>query len=487
MIESPLLNKVSAEERDRVLAIVDEAMHQQHISSIEAFFTLFGNRNYKVTFKDDTAQPIVVRIYQTTDRYITEREALLSVSANTCIPVPQIITDSSQVSTIRDDFAIMQYIQGGRLQENLLFLTDDGQKEIGQQLGEYLAQLHNLKRESYGNLVAGARSNRNSEVAYTLEIFELLLLGAQTRNILTEDELVRIQGIFDRNKELLSDTTPSLIHGDMIDANILIDEIGGTMKITGVLDFEHSKAWSPEVDFTKILDLRFFDHPVLVKSLKATYFHNVGIANRDAIERFDARLNLFRLISDLQLAVDLAGGSVGFFAKLLISSRHLPFRQYQRLIALLEQQGKLTTPVDQRQEDIRLLRYSVSIAKRSKCKLLQRRGAVIAKGEIVAIGYNEPTNQSCPCITSTDDLNNHNTCDCIPAEMSALLAALRNEQVVRDATLYCTECPSSASLKWIARSGIGRVVFIDGGDKLEEREYLRKLAIRIELVDRNSI
>lgn len=487
MIESLVLQKVSAEEWEMVLAIVVDALHQQHISSIESFFTLFGNRNYKVTFEDDTVKPIVVRIYQTKDRYITEREALLSVSANTCIPVPQIIVDSSQVRTISENFAIMQYIRGIRLQEYLPFLTDDGQKEIGRQLGEYLAQLHNLKRDSYGNLAAGAHSNCNSEIAYTLEILELLLLGAQTSNVLTEEELVRIRRIFDRNRELFSDTVPSLIHGDMIDANVLIDEIGGAVKITGILDFEHSKAWSPEVDFTKILDLRFFDHPVLVKSLKEAYFHNVGITSRNAIERFDAKLNIFRLISDLQLAVDLAKGSVGFFAKLLISSRHLPFRQYQRLIALLEQQREFDITVDQRQEDIRLLRYSMSIAKRSNCKLTQHRGAVVAKREIIAVGYDEPTNQDCPCIISTDNLTNHNVCDYIPAEVTALLAALRNEQVVRGATLYCTGCPSVASLKLIARSGIGRVVFIGGSDKLVEQECLRSLAIRIESIDSNCI
>ena len=311
-----------------------------------AFFRLFGNRNYRVQFVDHRIPSLVVRIFQSKERYDSETAAIDAISAHTDVPVPQIMAQSSH--TERDQhYIITRYIGSGRLPD-LPWLADSAQMAIGQQLGEYLAQIHGLKMGFYGNLTSSTAQNAISvpkEADFTLPIFQNLLTQARRKGVLTSEEEAKVQTYVDHSIGLLTESIPSLIHGDMIDANILIDSIGGSTVISGILDFEHSRAWSPEVDFTKLLDIRLREYPLLADRFLDVYLHNMGITGPSASERFFDRLRLFRLLEDLQLAVNLAEGEVGFFAKLMMGTPSFAISSVSKTIRLHWLHGR-TIPED---------------------------------------------------------------------------------------------------------------------------------------------
>jgi aminoglycoside phosphotransferase (APT) family kinase protein/deoxycytidylate deaminase len=487
-MDMPTLYEISSEEAERVCRILRSEDLCYEVAWIKSFFRLFGNQNYRVQFKEPNVPSLVVRIFQSRERYRTETTALRAVSANTDIPVPQIVAQSSNTEA-NLHYIITWYIAGGRLQENLPLLGDCEQIAIGQQLGEFLAQLHGLKKDAYGDLILSKDQDEASvitEADYTLQMLRNLLSEAQSRGVLEPAEINSVQTFIDQSAGLLTEMIPSLIHGDMIDANLLIDSTGKSVVITGVLDFEHSRAWSPEVDFTKILDIRFREYPLLSERFLDAYFHNAGIMGADARERFYSRLKLFQLIADLQLAVDLAKGSVGFSTKLLMGTRHLPFFQYQRLFALINSLAEPTMQNQPGQEDLRYLAFARKIAARSARDLPVRHGAVLVAGkDIRSIGFDEVISGGDQPAKSGSRVDPNTAFNYISAEVSTLLHALREEQNIRGATVFCTGCPDPFAASLLARSGIARVVFFGkaGVDCAASLEILSNQHIEIKVID----
>jgi aminoglycoside phosphotransferase (APT) family kinase protein/deoxycytidylate deaminase len=449
MFEAPILNEISADEYHEIIRLAEPEIHQNHsIKSIRRFFRLFGNWTYKVDFENPETSPIVIRCYQVyraANRFIAETQAIDLLTHQSEVPVPQIIRASTETNHPNQYYAVMRYLPGCRLQENLHLLSELQSRRIGEQLGQYLAQIHSIKCQGYGELSDSETQGLVSEMLYTKGIFDHLLYEAKQTAILGQDEIAWLENEFQKKVFLLDEIVPSLIHGDMIDANILIQDSGEA--ISGILDFEHSKAWSAEVDFTKIL-LRFRENPNIIKHLLETYFIFFGRTDQASIDRFYARLELFQLIIDLQLVVDLAKSDLGFFSKLLTGSRHLPYLQYQRLMSTIHRPMEIDAQDEK--TDLKFLRQAKTVSLKSVCKGVKPSGALIVRGNtVISSGYDE-------CFDALKDIHIPE----IPAELGALLMALRNEQNVSGGTLYLTATTSFTSLITLHRAGIVRVVFI---------------------------
>ena len=94
--------------------------------------------------------------------------------------------------------------------------------------------------------------------------------------------------------------------------------------------------------------------------------------------------------------------------------------------------------------------------------------------DIISTGYEEATSSRGAAATPQNGAIASAFHNCVSAELSALLSALRNEQTVRGATVYCTDCPHAFPATVLSKSGIRRVVFfaLPDGRPCRDPQYI---------------
>ena len=203
------------------------------------------------------------------------------------------------------------------------YLNDNPQKEeyLVYKMGEMLAKLHRIKVHGFGPFDnAAAKQGRLVGLHTTLN--DAVLAGLPENlerlirfGVITFVEAERIHNLF-FNNPLLALETPSLIHNDFADWNLLTD---GT-NITGVVDWDECFAGHP---VQELACWSVFFPPERARALVAAYFRYA-----EKPENFNELYQLFRLryvISKLALRLARYNYEQSDFLKDLIiqGRRHL--------------------------------------------------------------------------------------------------------------------------------------------------------------------
>ena len=159
------------------------------------------------------------------------------VRSETTVPVPRILATDFSRQHIDRDFLVMEMLPGKPM-------TDTGTRasyRAFEELGGYVAQLHNLQEERGLFGYVGAHNCMDPQPDWQSAFFEMY------RKLLED---ITALGIYDRSTadwalSLLHSHAPvfehtstsHLCHGDLWVENILTDEEG---KVTGVLDFDRA-------------------------------------------------------------------------------------------------------------------------------------------------------------------------------------------------------------------------------------------------------
>lgn len=154
------------------------------------------------------------------------------------VPVPKIVAKGR-------DYIIESFIAGQLLNE--LKLSHRNQAKIYKDLGRYINQIHRLKMHGFGELQNNGRGKYSTPVDYLeslLKYYEPSLLKTKLFNRV----LIKRLRSYLRDNITLFTNESVLLHGDLIDDNILINN----NTIYGVIDFGDAVCGPREYDLAKI-------------------------------------------------------------------------------------------------------------------------------------------------------------------------------------------------------------------------------------------
>jgi aminoglycoside phosphotransferase (APT) family kinase protein len=209
---------------------------------------------------------------------LAEVEVLRLLAAQTRVPVPQIFAYDTSRSLIDNDYFIMAYISGTSLFKLRPQLSAADQYAIDFRTGEYLRQINAIQGQAFGYFAQPETHSFSWRAAFNAMLADVLQDGsdANVELPMPYDSLFAWLQTF--NPYLDSVKQPSLVHWDLWDGNIFIDET--TKKITGILDCERA-LWGDslmEVNFGA-----FGIQPALVEGYGVDLLNQPGAKVRRAL------------------------------------------------------------------------------------------------------------------------------------------------------------------------------------------------------------
>ena len=221
------------------------------------------------------------------------------------IPVPKVISfDKSETDL---DIAIIEKVEGIRLDTLWDSLTKQEKVQITEEIGKILRKIHSIKLPKFGRLKEGGEVEqepdfkfKNSELPseysdflrkeFEKHFYEIGKLFS-FKEIDSEQILKIISFVLNNKEEIEYTGKPTLIHGDFMLGHIFVKKEKEKYQITGIIDVEFAEPSSPEFDFIKLHRQGFFEDKELLEALKKGY----GEINEKAVE-------IFRMIRDLEFA-----------------------------------------------------------------------------------------------------------------------------------------------------------------------------------------
>lgn len=170
---------------------------------------------------------------------------------NTTVPVPTVID-------VSDEFMMMEFISGGRV----------GITAAERDVAKHLARLHDVSSDAFGfvcDTLAGTLIQPNPWIESWVEFFRSQRLQyatheARSQEWFTADLYERVQDLSDDLEELLPESvTPSLLHGDIHEYNIITDDDKVRAFIDPALYFGHHEVELAYISFESDYGDGFFD------------------------------------------------------------------------------------------------------------------------------------------------------------------------------------------------------------------------------------
>ncbi len=253
-----------------------------------------ANLNIKIQLKDELL-PYILRIYLR-DKNASYKEQNIAILIKKTVPIPQIyfIGDYQNYR-----FSIAEFIPGITLRDLLLKEKTSDITSIMYEVGEILAKINAYKFSKNGffkqNLNIIEQISHDNYLEHAKKCLEEPLI----LELLAKEKIIKIQNYIKNNSHLLPDETkPHLVHGDFDPANILVDNIKGEWKVTGILDWEFAFSGSILWDVANMLRYRHKMPAEFQEGfLRALEKENIYLA-KDFIGRIDL-LNLMALLDCL--------------------------------------------------------------------------------------------------------------------------------------------------------------------------------------------
>jgi fructosamine-3-kinase len=188
------------------------------------------------------------------DTFAAEARALEYLRAETACPVPEVYLQDSSARLIPHAFLLIEHVPGVCLKG--LDLEPTVRADIDAQLAEVLGELHNHKGTRWG----GVDTDEGSRTWVDLFVARLVEACAHpaVAERLAPDVLARLDEAIDLARPALRESgTPTLVHGDVWDGNLMVHLEDGRWRLTGLLDPDLQFA---DVEF-ELAYLEVFDVP----------------------------------------------------------------------------------------------------------------------------------------------------------------------------------------------------------------------------------
>lgn len=181
---------------------------------------------------------------QSTNRFDIETRALERFHDTSSAVIPEVLESGALDTDSNVNFSLARLLPGVDLD---LFLRSsqipEGKKVFAlRNLGYRISDLHGIESEGFGLIQDNDNGQFETIDQWSGSISQRLGRAAH----LPEAEGLDIASVSLPELGSFSMTEPVLLHGDFVPRNILVDPSSGL--ITGIVDFEHTKSGSPELD-----------------------------------------------------------------------------------------------------------------------------------------------------------------------------------------------------------------------------------------------
>lgn len=210
------------------------------------------NTTYRLELSDGTRA--VLRVAPAIDEQRpSERHLMRNEYAS--VPFLRPVADLMPTTLVADfthrvierDYVIQSYLEGVAAANVLGSWSDSEQAQLWREIGQTLAAIHAIKSDHFGRVMAPTAS-RWSDCLVTG--FELIARGCDELEIDGSD-LRDVADLAAASSEVLDSVrTASLLHGDLIPANVMVDPDEPGRGVIGIFDCDRTWWGDPPADWT---------------------------------------------------------------------------------------------------------------------------------------------------------------------------------------------------------------------------------------------
>jgi hygromycin-B 7''-O-kinase len=236
--------------------IVDEAVSRGAVATIS---TLHGGEIaavYEITFVNPAYSPLVLKVYPDDLHWKMQKEVtvITLIQDRLTVPTPRILVADDSKRLLGLNFVVMTKLEGSILRQLERTLSSEQRVSVYGQIGSLLREFHRIPMEAFGYIgtkgIWTAHPTNHDylthKVQHKLEQFAERGGDAGLAQ--------RIAGHFAERAQLLSTCTHAVLcHNDLHAGNLLATTARGSLRLTGVLDFEGALAGDPLMDVAKAL------------------------------------------------------------------------------------------------------------------------------------------------------------------------------------------------------------------------------------------
>jgi hygromycin-B 7''-O-kinase len=199
--------------------------------------------------------PLMLKVYPDDLHWKMRKEVTVSslIQNRLTVPVPRILLADDTKSVLGFNFMLMDKLHGDVLRYLKPSPTAQETSSVYTRIGQVLRELHRIAMTAFGYIGPdGVWTPHSSNYAYMSYQFEKKLrefteLGGSPAT--TE----RVAAFIDARNYLLRECAiPVLCHNDLHSENVLVTR-DGTLRVSGIVDFEGALAGDPLVDVAKAL------------------------------------------------------------------------------------------------------------------------------------------------------------------------------------------------------------------------------------------
>jgi aminoglycoside phosphotransferase (APT) family kinase protein len=234
----------------------------------------------------------VVFVFYERDMMLQEPEIHRILLQETTVPVAAIIAFDDSHEVIERNFIVMERLPGQPLSAS--FFVD--QNRVLRQVGEALAQTHQLTAEQYGYLGEHAPMQPQSTWIEAFQVmWRNLIEDVAAVGYYSDEESSLLLDLLEKHLPLFDREVPArLLHMDVWGQNILIDDKGN---LTGLVDWDRALWGDPEIEFA-VLDYCGISQPAFWEGYRQ---------RRDQSKAAQIR-NLFYLLYEIQKYIVIRHG-----------------------------------------------------------------------------------------------------------------------------------------------------------------------------------
>lgn len=227
---------------ETIASMVAKAFPNALLSSYEQLSQGCSNLNIKIVLKSGTYN---LRIYLR-DREAAYREAHIASFIKFDIPIPEVfyIGDHTEdLTTYR--YVITKFMEGIPLRDLLLNYPESDWQNIMVDVGAILSEFRRLSFPDAGFFDADLNSPKPFQPKDLTYHIDTCLSNPHVIEVLGYSMIQQLKDIFTKHSHHFPDESDAtLVHGDFDPANILVNQIDGKWKISGILDWEFAFAGS---------------------------------------------------------------------------------------------------------------------------------------------------------------------------------------------------------------------------------------------------
>ncbi len=207
------------------------------------------NSVFRLEFNRPPHRAVIKLHGSDSDTFAAEARSLQYLGSRTSCPVPQVYLQDSSARVIPNAFLLLEHVPGVRLDG--LELDQGERAALDAQLAGVLIELHGHTESWWGGL--GADDKPSSWADVFAPRLDESRSYPKVAELLPPDVLTQVDEAIGKAPQFLGDsTTPTLVHGDVWDGNLMVDLVDGRWRLTGLLD--------PDVQFADVeLELAYLE------------------------------------------------------------------------------------------------------------------------------------------------------------------------------------------------------------------------------------